>query len=295
MPPHHEPSFDAFTQQVRARFGELSPQYQAGAAFLLDHPDDVAVLSMRKVAERAAVQPATLVRLAQTLGFAGWNELRDVFVARVRTRPEAWGSRAASLVEAAPRNALTERMFAAQKHNLENTEARNGGAFIDAAKLLHQAAHIHVAGFRSCYPIAFQLVYGYRLFRPSVSLMSAEGGTLEMQLRSITSKDAVVLVSYAPYSMDALRVLEAARQAGARVLAITDSQVAPVALGAHQALFFSLDSPSFFPSTLAGCAVAESLLAHLLAVEGKDAVRRLTEAEAQLHAQGAYLREERPG
>ena len=31
---------------------------------------------MRKIAERANVQPASLVRLSQQLGFPGWNELR---------------------------------------------------------------------------------------------------------------------------------------------------------------------------------------------------------------------------
>jgi len=282
-------SFDEFAQLVRERFAEMSPQYQAGVAFLLDHPDDVAVLSMRKVAERATVQPATLVRLAQNLGFPGWNELRSVFVTRVRTRPEAWGSRAESLVKAAPRNSLTSQMFRAQKHNLETTEAQSEAAFIDAAKVLHKAAHVHVAGFRSCYPIAFQFLYGYRLFRSSVGLVSAEGGTLEMQLRSIGSKDALVVISFAPYSVEAVRAVDAAVQAGAKIIAITDSLVSPLALSAQQTLIFSLDSPSFFPSTVAGCAIAESLLAHLLALEGKEAVRRLTHAEEQLHAQGAYL------
>jgi DNA-binding MurR/RpiR family transcriptional regulator len=78
-------SFDQLAALIRARFSELSPQFQMGAAFLLDHPDEVAVSSMRKVAERAQVQPASLVRLSQQLGFPGWNELRNLFVARVRS------------------------------------------------------------------------------------------------------------------------------------------------------------------------------------------------------------------
>ena len=56
---------------------------------------------------------------------------------------------------------------------------------MEVAKLIRKAPHVHVAGFRSCYPVAFGMVYGYRLFRSSVSLISAEAGTLEMQLRGI--------------------------------------------------------------------------------------------------------------
>ena len=98
-------SFDQLAALIRARFSELSPQFQMGAAFLLDHPDEVAVSSMRKVAERAQVQPASLVRLSQQLGFPGWNELRNLFVARVRTRPEPLASRARSLVKANAKDA----------------------------------------------------------------------------------------------------------------------------------------------------------------------------------------------
>lgn len=70
-------TFDELASRIRAQFSELSPQFQVGAAFLLDHPDEVAVSSMRKVAQRAQVQPASLVRLAQQFGFPGWKELRD--------------------------------------------------------------------------------------------------------------------------------------------------------------------------------------------------------------------------
>ena len=107
-------NFDELASRIRAQFSELSPQFQAGAAFLLDHPDEVATSSMRKVAERAGVQPASLVRLSQQLGFPGWNELRDLFVARVRTRPEPLSSRARSLVAGSAKDALARDLLVAQ-------------------------------------------------------------------------------------------------------------------------------------------------------------------------------------
>jgi DNA-binding MurR/RpiR family transcriptional regulator len=147
---------------------------------------------------------------------------------------------------------------------------------------------VHVAGFRSCYPVAFGLLYGYRLFRPSVSLISGEAGTLEMQLRGIEKKHAVVVVSFAPYSVEAVRVAQAAIERGAKLITLTDSAVSPIALNADHTLIFAHESPSFFPSLVAASALAEMLVAHLLALEGKDAVAHLEQAEAALHAHGAY-------
>jgi len=283
------PTFDQLAATIRDRFPDLSPQFQAGAAFLLDYPDEVAVLSMRKVAERAKVQPAAMVRLSQQLGFPGWNELREIFVSRVRTRPEPLTTRARSLVKSGADNHLSRDLAEAQSHNLDLTLAQNAERVVDAAKTLKKAPHVHVAGFRSCYPVAFSLLYGYRLFRPSVSLVSGEAGTLEMQLRGIEKRHAVVVVSFAPYSVEAARVAEAALEKGSKLIAITDSAVSPIALNADKVLIFSHESPSFFPSLVAATAIAESLVAHLLALEGTDAVQQLELAEQSLHAKGAYV------
>jgi DNA-binding MurR/RpiR family transcriptional regulator len=282
-------SFDQLAALIRARFSELSPQFQMGAAFLLDHPDEVAVSSMRKVAERAQVQPASLVRLSQQLGFPGWNELRDLFVARVRTRPEPLASRARSLVKINAKDALAHDLLVAQQHNLEVTAAQGARVTVETARLLRRAPHVHVAGFRSCYAVAFGLVYGYRLFRPSVSLLAGEAGTLEMQLRTIERDSATIVISFAPYSVEAARVAEAALEKGSKLIAITDSAVSPIALNADKVLIFSHESPSFFPSLVAATAIAESLVAHLLALEGSGAVEQLEIAERSMHAKGAYV------
>lgn len=282
-------SFDQLAALIRARFSELSPQFQMGAAFLLDHPDEVAVSSMRKVAERAQVQPASLVRLSQQLGFPGWNELRNLFVARVRTRPEPLTTRARSLVKANAKDALANDLLVAQQHNLDVTAAHNARVTVETARLLRRVPHVHVAGFRSCYAVAFGLVYGYRLFRSSVSLLTGEAGTLEMQLRTIARDSATIVISFAPYSMEAARVAEAALEKGSKLIAITDSAVSPIALNADKVLIFSHESPSFFPSLVAATAIAESLVAHLLALEGSEAVAQLEIAERSLHAKGAYV------
>ncbi|MEQ5842521.1 MurR/RpiR family transcriptional regulator [Paraburkholderia acidicola] len=282
-------SFDELAVLIRTRFAELSPQFQMGAAFLLDHPDEVAVSSMRKVAERAQVQPASLVRLSQQLGFPGWNELRELFVARVRTRPERLTSKARSLVKTSAKDALAHDLLIAQQHNLELTAAHNARATVEAARLLRRASHVHVAGFRSCYSVAFGLVYGYRLFRPSVSLLNGEAGTLELQLHGVQRDSATIVISFAPYSAEAARVAEAVREKGGRLIAITDSAVSPIALHADKVLIFSHDSPSFFPSLVAATAIAESLVAHLLALEGARAVEQIEKAEHAFHSKGAYL------
>ncbi|MCY1346066.1 putative HTH-type transcriptional regulator YbbH [compost metagenome] len=280
---------DALLALLRASFPALSTQFQSGARYLLDHPQDVPVLSMRKIAASAGVQPATLVRLSQHLGFEGWQGLRELFVDALRGGSQPYARRARKVVRESSASRMLGEMLDAQHHNLDLIAANNDKTLQQAAELLSQAQNVHVAGFRSCFPIAFTFHYVYRLFRSSVQLIRADAGTLEMELRGLAPKDAVVVASFAPYSQESIRVAAAARECGCKVIALTDSTVAPIALAADCTLLFSVESPSFFPSITAGVAMVEALVEQLLARKGKGAIRALEQAEGELHRAGAYV------
>ncbi|QRQ87038.1 MurR/RpiR family transcriptional regulator [Cupriavidus oxalaticus] len=295
QPPQANPTpappqdLDALLALLRASFPSLSTQFQSGARYLLDHPQDVPVLSMRKIAASAGVQPATLVRLSQHLGFEGWQGLRELFVDALRGGSQPYARRARKVVRESSASRMLGEMLDAQHHNLDLIAANNDKTLQQAAELLSQAQNVHVAGFRSCFPIAFTFHYVYRLFRSSVQLIRADAGTLEMELRGLAPKDAVVVASFAPYSQESIRVAAAARECGCKVIALTDSTVAPIALAADCTLLFSVESPSFFPSITAGVAMVEALVEQLLARKGKGAIRALEQAEGELHRAGAYV------
>src|SRR3954452_4896998 len=73
---------------VTERFDALSGQLRLAARHLLDHPDDVALGSMRELAHQAGLPPVTFVRLARALGFADFSELRALFQNQLRESGE---------------------------------------------------------------------------------------------------------------------------------------------------------------------------------------------------------------
>lgn len=281
-------SFQETIALIRHRFPDMSPQFQSAARYLLEHPQDIAVESMRSIAGRAGVQPPTMVRLAQSLGYVGWSKLREIFIAQVRSQPVPYASRARALVERGGSQSLISESFRVQQENLQRTEVENPQALLRVASMLSSARTVHIAGFRACYPIAFTFHYLYGFLRTSATLLSGEGGTLETQLRLITSEDATVVFSFAPYSREARMVTTAAKQAGSRIVAITDSVVAPIALIADEVVLISVASSSFFPSIVAGIAVSETLLEILVSQGGDEAVAKIADSERYLHQSRAY-------
>ena len=280
------------SELILERFAGLSPTLQQAAKFALDHPNEVVIGSMRTLAQRAGAQPASFVRLAQALGLAGWPELKQAFAEELGLDSQGYGQRARKLAgrsRSRDTRGLLGEMFAVQRRNLDATELHCAASLRSAAKVLKRASAVHVAGFRASFAIASSLVYGYRLFRHSVHLVDGLGGGLEMQLRSVQPRDAVVVISFAPYSREALIVAQAARTAGAQLVALTDSSAAPIALGADAAIQFAVDSPSFFPSVAAGIAAVEALLEVLVADAGGDVAERIERSEQHLFESGAYL------
>src|SRR3546814_18585225 len=69
----------ALSDRLLAAFYGLSAQLQAAARFVLDHPREVALLSMREQARRAGVQAATMTRLAKAIGLDGYEALRQSY------------------------------------------------------------------------------------------------------------------------------------------------------------------------------------------------------------------------
>ena len=275
--------------QILERFASLSPKIQAAARYIVDHPNEVVIQSMRTLADVAQVQPATFVRLAQQLGYDGWPGLKSAFAEELGLHTERYAQRARSLAARGRAADLLGEMFSEQRRNLDLTEDLCRQSLREAAKQLKRARTVYIAGFRASLPIAYSLAYGYRLFRNSVHLVDGQGGGLEMQLRPVERHDCVVAVSFAPYSREALVVVDAARDAGAQVVALTDSNVSPLALKADVPVLFSAASPSFFPSVAAAVAVTEALLELLVADAGADVAQRIDLAEQGLFESGAYL------
>ena len=80
-------------KRVREGFESLSPGMRKVGRYVLEHPEDVALLSMREQSRRAGVPPATMTRFAQRLGYAGYDEVRGLFANAMRGRVSDFGQR----------------------------------------------------------------------------------------------------------------------------------------------------------------------------------------------------------
>ena len=116
--------FDAVQAHVLASLPELSSELRKAARFLVDHPDEVPLVSMRVLASRSEVTPTTLVRLARRLGFGDWAALRRPFEDRLRSGNAPFAAKADALVLRGPQ-AIFGESLRTNSANLAAAEATN--------------------------------------------------------------------------------------------------------------------------------------------------------------------------
>jgi DNA-binding MurR/RpiR family transcriptional regulator len=204
------------------------------AAFALEHPDELALGTAASIAGRAGVQPSTLVRFAQALGFSGFTDLQGVFRAHMRDRWPNYSERLKTLHETALEDGDPMRLLDgfAQSATQSIARLRDTIARDDlerAIGLLAPADTIYLAGQRRSFSVSYYFAYAFAQMGAKARLIDNVGGLGPDQLASAGPKDALIAVSFAPYAPVTVALAERARASETPIVLITDSALGPLA------------------------------------------------------------------
>jgi DNA-binding MurR/RpiR family transcriptional regulator len=269
----------------------LTPQLQKAARFMMEHPEEIGLNSMRSVARDAGVKPATITRLTKTLGFPEYDALREPFRQRLRTSSPEFARRLENVQKLGETDekSLFADLRAQEISNIEGSLSDDNYVVMDAAaQTIHECRRIYVLGLRGAHAPAFLFHYAYQLFRRNSQQLDTRAGIFADQLRGIGPEDGLLVVSFPPYTQLTIDAVEYAADTGAKIVAITDSHVSPAATVATHTIVTENKSPSFYHSLTGALAVVQALITLLVTKAGGDAVKIVAEAEKQLSRVSAY-------
>lgn len=279
--------------EIVARFSQMSRQLQMAARYILEHPQDVALLSMRDQARNAGVQPATMTRLAQFFGLTGYEEVRSRYHEAIRDRAGGFAEKARQQIRDQALEgdqALAARMFARLSHQIEGLSNPDTLATLaKAARMLAGARRVYCLGQRSCHPVTWQFNYMNSLIGERSVLVDGAGGTGPDALTWSQPGDVLFVLTINPYAAITLELCRYAKTRGLNIVVITDSEVAPVREFADETLFCPTDSLSFFHTMTPAFALAEVLASMLAGRPEADAAEALRRTEMRLNALSTYV------
>ena len=192
----------------------------------------VALLSMREQARKAGVAPASMTRLAQRMGFDGYDSLRGVYVERIRRGEAEFSSKAEALLARRQSEGDGALAFDLAETLSRHMETLATPVVLDsvaaAASVLSGARRIYVLGFRSSYPVACHFAYVHSLAGGDARLLDAPDGTGADRLRDAGRDDAMLAISVKPYTRAAVELVDYGLTRDVAIVALTDSFVSPL-------------------------------------------------------------------
>lgn len=208
------------------------------AIFLWQHPGEVALGTISQVAEQAGVQPSTLVRFAQILGYSGFSDFQGIVKDHIKgSWPE--GRVGEGAARANPPNAgadlhFVNGMVAASQASLARLrDGFDAASFERMADLLAAADLVYVIGSKRAFPVTTYISLTLSQQGVRNVLVDNVGSTALDQVGCVGKEDAVLAVSFSPYNSITPDLVAVAHERGARVVAITDSTFSPLVPLSH--------------------------------------------------------------
>nr|WP_320135482.1 MurR/RpiR family transcriptional regulator [uncultured Amphritea sp.] len=284
---------DRVLKELSSLYPTLTTQLKKAADFVLEHPVEVALLSIRKSAETASVTPSTMTRLAKTLGFERYDSFRQLFQEAIHAKaPSSFSQRAESLQNLASNNTennVLSEFSTTTFNNLEHCFQEETLTKLElAAPMIVNARKAFTIGFRDTFACAHHFAYVGQIAFPHIKLIHGYQGTLLSELAEINAQDVVVVFGSDPYAIDTVNAIKIVRETGARIIAVTDSLRSPLAGEAEIVFTLNNETPHFFGTLVPVIALIEALLSVCVSLGGSKVVDNINQFEENLRRLGGY-------
>jgi DNA-binding MurR/RpiR family transcriptional regulator len=254
--------FESFRRDVTERRESLPPRLRQIAEFALMHPEDMAFGTAAGIAASADVQPSSLVRFAQLLGFSGFSDLQTIFRNRLISGDHL--DRIERLSAARQQGAAPDTLQSFVESSIVSLQRLSASAIRasidDAATRLAAARSIEIIGLRRVFTVASYLSYGFSKLGIRARLIDGIGGFEPAHLGAFDASDALIAISFRPYTPATIEIARAVAAVGAPVIALTDTALSPLAELATTRIEIVETDFAGFRSLAATIAVASTLM-----------------------------------
>ena len=255
---------------IQIKFPRLSKGQKLIADFILKNYDKAAFMTAAKLGDSVGVSESTVVRFAIELGFSGYPKLQKALQELIKNKLTSVQRLELSNDYACEENVLRGVL----KSDIENLRAtlekinlENFNSVIDE---IFKAKTVYIVGLRSSSAIAEFLGFYLRLIIKDVRVVAHISNIFE-QMINCDEGDLVIGIGFPRYALRTINGLEFAKERKAKVVAITDSNVSPLATVADYALIAQSNMASFVDSLVAPLSVINALIV-AVGVREKDKI-----------------------
>ncbi len=273
---------------IKTKSTRLTPKQKRVFKYIFNNLDDCIFLTASALGKKTGVSEATVVRLAQSLGFEGFPDfkrrLRSHFQDRVTTI-----SRLEDRLRDQKHSPSVLDILNREMKNISLLAGQNAAEKFEAAvEWLWKAPKIVIVGLRSAYGLAVYMKFGLRFLGKDVMLLDPAQWDLWDQLTPLGKDTLMVGISFPRYARMTIDAVAFARERRCRILAITDSLVSPLTTYSDWVLVAPCQSYSYMDSFTAAMALIHTLLTTMSLKEPAKALEAFKKLEEVWDREGVY-------
>ncbi|WP_051534147.1 MurR/RpiR family transcriptional regulator [Desulfitibacter alkalitolerans] len=272
-------------QKIKNQFHKMSIAHKMLAEYLLENYEKAAFLTAARLGAIVGTSESTVIRFASTLGYHGYPELQEAMQEMVR-RKLSTATRLREISDSARSSPVLPEIFIGDMQNLKKTfQNISAEIFEEAVKEINNASTIYILGLRSAHCLALFLGFYLEMIGKNVKVVPSGVSSIYEQLSEVKENDLLIGISFPRYTRQTIEGVEHAKKLGAKVVAITDTVVSPLAHWAD----ITLTSESNIGSFIESFAAPLSLINAIVTAAGQKQIEKtLSVLEKREETWGKY-------
>lgn len=243
-----------FKERIK-KIDKLSPSQIKVVRYIIDNPEQVAMLTAKKVGENSQTSETTVIRLCYALGYSGFNELqtelRQSLLRREKTLHEFQN------VSHHPGlgNGFIEAVVK-EENKYRKTNQWDDALIKDVVDAINDHKQVTVIGLRASFAAAHWLAHTLSVVRGNTDIYHSQVGDPNFLLAKINKDSLVIAFSFPRYTMETLNFVTAAKKRGATIIGVSEHELSPIF--SLSDIFIKVLAPK--PTLIKGISVLFSLL-----------------------------------
>ena len=278
------------------RFDEAQPGLSSTRQRLLrqilEESNETFFLSSREMGKRYNVNPATIIRTIQALGYEKFadfaNDLREHFVTKITPYH-------AMKAAVATDQSVTDRVRQSVEKDLANlNEFRanlNVDQYLEIANRISLARRVTVIGVDFAASLAWLLAYGLLRLGFDADAPIGSSGVIQNRMKIMTPKDLLIAISFGRGLRETIEAVKGARRRNIPSIGITDGDTTPTAKYCDTYIVASTSRSSFIDSYVAPTAAMNAILVACAHSQSERSLEHLRQFEEEYFSSTRWYEE----
>ena len=281
------------TRDILSVIQNSMPTFSKGqrliARFILESYDKAAFMTASKLGKTVNVSESTVVRFAAELGYDGYPSMQKALQEMIRNKLTSIQRIEVANDRIGNQDILSMVMQSDIEKIRMTLEETDRASFRQAVDAILSAHRIYILGVRSAAALADFLGFYFNLIFDNIVLVhTTSASEIFEQLLRVGPEDVVIGISFPRYSSRTAKAMRFAKDRGANVIALTDSEASPLAEAATETLLAKSDMASFVDSLVAPLSLVNALIVAVGRRRNEDVEQIFADLEQIWSEYGVY-------